>query len=146
MNSELVTGNSEFGTWNWLAFCCVLCMLKKLTDIEVYVLSEELSNKIWNIVKRWNYFERRTVGKQLVKAADSVSANIAECHGRFHYKDKQKFGYYARGSLEETKSWVRKSFVRRLITKGQIREIKEYMEKIGPKLNGLIRTFKSHHS
>ncbi|MCK4559094.1 MAG: four helix bundle protein [Calditrichia bacterium] len=52
--------------------------------MEVYVLSEELSNKIWSIVKWWNYFERNTVGKQLVKAADSISANIAESHGRFH--------------------------------------------------------------
>ncbi len=121
-------------------------MLNKLTDIEIYILSEKLSNIIWDIVKRWSYFERDTVGKQLVKAADSVSANIAECHGRFHYKDKQKFAYYARGSFAETKSWVRKSYVRRLITKEQIIEIKEYTEKIGPKLNGFIRTFKSFHS
>ncbi len=83
-NLEIGIWNWELGTRNWLAFCYVICMLKKLTDIEVYVLSEELSNKIWDIVKRWNYFERDTVGKQLVKAADSVSANIAECHGRFH--------------------------------------------------------------
>jgi four helix bundle protein len=120
-------------------------MLNKITDIEVYVLSEELSNKIWEIVKKWNWFEKDTLGKQLVKAADSISANIAESHGRFHYKDKQKFGYYARGSLEETKSWVRKSYVRRLVTKDQFTEIKDYLKKMGPKLNGLIRTFKSPH-
>ncbi len=80
---ELGIGNWEFGTWSWLAFCYVNCMIKKLTDFEVYILAEELSNKIWDIVKRWNYFEKETVGKQLVKASDSISANIAECHGRF---------------------------------------------------------------
>ncbi len=77
-------------------------MPKKLGELEVYILSEELSNLIWEMVKNWNYFEKRTIGNQLVRAADSISANLAECHGRFHYKDKQKFGYYARGSFEET--------------------------------------------
>ena len=134
---ELVTAN-----FDWLVFCCMIFMLKKLTDIKVYVLSEELSNRIWKIVKQWNYFEQVTIGKQLVKASDSISANIAECHGRYHFKDKQKFGYYARGSLEETKSWIRKSYVRELITKDQIVEIGECLEEIGPKLNGLINTFK----
>jgi four helix bundle protein len=82
-------------------------MPKKLTDIEVYLISEELANKIWGIVKYWHYFEKETLGKQLVRAADSISANIAEAYGRYHYKDRQKFGYYARGSFEETKSWRR---------------------------------------
>lgn len=117
-------------------------MLKKLSEIEVYRLAEELSNIIWNIVKNWNYFERDMIGKLIVRASDSISANIAECHGRFHYKDKQKFGYYVRGSLEETKSWIRKSYKRGLITKQKTMEIEKYLNVIGPKLNGLINTFK----
>ncbi len=117
-------------------------MLNKLIDIEVFILSEELSNYIWDIVKRWNYFEKETIGKQLVKAADSVSANLAECHGRYHYKDKQKFGYYARGSFEETKSWLRKSYRRKLLNDNQLMIINTYVKKIGPKLNRFINTFK----
>ena len=78
-------------------------MPTKLTDIEIYIISEELSNKIWEIVKHWHYFEKVTLGKQLVSAANSISANIAEAFERYHYKDRQKFGYYARGSFEETK-------------------------------------------
>ena len=49
-----------------------------LKGIEVFIISEELANFVWHIVKRWNYFERETIGKQLVRAADSISANIAE--------------------------------------------------------------------
>ena len=78
-------------------------MFKKLTNVEVFILSENLSNKIWNIVKSWDYFERDTMGKQLVRSVDSISSNIAESHGRYHFKDKQKFGYYARGSLKKQK-------------------------------------------
>ena len=83
-------------------------MPKALNELEIYILAEYLSNQIWEIVKKWNYFEKDTIGKQLVRAADSISANLAEGHGRFHFKDRLNFCYYARGSLEETKSWLSK--------------------------------------
>ena len=73
---------------------------------------------------------------------DSISANIAECHGRYHYKDNQKFGYYARGSFEEKKSWLRKCYQRNLLSENQMKEICKDINKIGPKLNRLINTFK----
>ncbi len=66
-------------------------------------MAESIANKVWDIVIKWDYFAKETVGKQLVKAADSISANIAESHGRYHYQDKKNFGYYSRGSLEESK-------------------------------------------
>ena len=50
-------------------------------ELEVYQLAERLSDQIWAIVLRWNVFARDTVGKQLVRAADSVGANIAEGAG-----------------------------------------------------------------
>ena len=118
-------------------------MPKNLSELEVYLLSEKLSNVIWDVVKNWKYFEKITIGKQLVRAADSISANIAECHGRFHYKDKQKFGYYARGSFEETKSWLRKCYQRNLLTDTQKHLIKRDVTKIGPKLNSFINCLKS---
>jgi four helix bundle protein len=118
-------------------------MFKKLINIEVFILSEDLSNIIWKIVKNWNYFERDTLGKQLVRSVDSISANLAECHGRYHFKDKQKFGYYARGSFEETKSWLRKCYQRNLLSENQMKEISKHIYTIGPKLNRLINTFKS---
>jgi four helix bundle protein len=115
----------------------------KLTDIEIYSISEELSNQIWGIVRHWPYFEKETLGKQLVRAADSISANIAEAFGRYHYKDCQKFGYYARGSFKETRSWLRKSYQRKRLTDRQVEMINTYIEQIGPKLNSLINTFKN---
>jgi 23S rRNA-intervening sequence protein len=46
--------------------------------LDVYKLAETLSNEIWTVTKGWDYFSRDTVGRQLVRAADSVGANIAE--------------------------------------------------------------------
>lgn len=118
-------------------------MPRKLDELEIFKLSEDLSNYLWEIVKRWNYFEKRTVGLQLIRAADSVSANIAECHGRYHYKDKQKFSYYARGSFEETKSWLRKCADRNLLNESQILYSRQYLIEIGPKLNSFINCLRN---
>ncbi|MCP5063140.1 MAG: four helix bundle protein [Ignavibacteriae bacterium] len=49
----------------------------KLNDIEAYKTAFNLSNYVWDIVIKWDYFEKKTVGDQFVRAVDSVSANIA---------------------------------------------------------------------
>ena len=128
----------------WYDNCSINCMPKKLKELEIYILAEHLSNQIWDIVKKWNYFERDTIGKQLVRAVDSIGANIAECHGRYHYKDKQKFGYYARGSFEETRSWLRKSHHRNLLNENEEEKINTYLESLGPKLNSFITALGNH--
>jgi len=66
-----------------------------LEDLEVYQLAESFSDEIWFIVHEWDYFAKDTVGKQIVKAADSISANIAEGYGRFHYKENKNFCYFS---------------------------------------------------
>jgi four helix bundle protein len=49
-----------------------------LEDLEVYQLAESFSDEIWGIVGGWEYFAKDTVGKQIVRSADSIGANIAE--------------------------------------------------------------------
>jgi 23S rRNA-intervening sequence protein len=50
--------------------------------LQVYKLAEQLADGIWDVVRSWDYFAKDTVGKQMVKAADSIGANIAEGTGR----------------------------------------------------------------
>jgi four helix bundle protein len=54
----------------------------KLEDLQVYQLSMAIGDKIWEIVTRWDYFAKDTVGKQMVKAVDSVAANLSEGVGK----------------------------------------------------------------
>lgn len=54
----------------------------ELDDISAYKIAFELLNYVWDIVVKWNYFAKDTVGKQLIKAVDSISANVAEGFGR----------------------------------------------------------------
>jgi len=112
----------------------------RLEELRVYALSMEMGEKVWNIVVGWNYFEKDTVGKQLVRAVDSVAANLSEGFGRYHFKETINFGYYSRGSLYETKTWLTKAHNRGLITDEVFQEFMTEIDDIGVKLNNYIRS------
>ena len=114
-------------------------MSNRLEDLDVYNLSEDFSDEIWFIVAKWEYFAKDTVGKQLVRAADSIGANIAEGFGRYHYKENKNFCYFSRGSIIETKSWLKKSNTRNLLSKDQFEELFQKLEVIHLKLNAYIK-------
>lgn len=61
----------------------------RIEDLEVYILAEDLSNEIWDITSKWDFFTKDAVGKQVCRAADSIGANIAEGYGRFHFKENK---------------------------------------------------------
>ncbi|RNL54575.1 four helix bundle protein [Pedobacter jejuensis] len=111
----------------------------KLEDLEVYNLSEVISDKIWNIVITWDYFSKDTIGKQLCRAADSISANIAEGYGRYHFKENKNFCYYSRGSILEVKSFLRKSKNRKLISDEIYQVLYLDLQTIHLKLNAYIK-------
>ena len=117
--------------------------MMELRDLEVYKLSEEISDMIWNIVLGWDYFAKDTIGKQLVKASDSIAANIAEGYGRYHFKENKNFCYFARGSLEETKTWLRKSIRRGLVDKSKHQELFDIIKKLPKLLNSYIKSIGS---
>lgn len=112
----------------------------RLEELRVYALSMEMGEKVWNIVVGWNYFEKDTVGKQLVRAVDSVAANLSEGFGRYHYKETINFGYYSRGSLYETRTWLTKAHHRGLINDEVFRGFMTEIDNIGVKLNNYIRS------
>ena len=81
-----------------------------------------------SIALTWDYFAKDTVGKQLVRAADSIGANIAEGSGRGRYLDNKRFVRIARGSLNETKHWLRRAYKRTLLTKKQTDGLKPLID------------------
>ncbi len=109
-------------------------------NLIVYQLAEKLANEIWNIIQKWNYFEKDTVGKQIVRSADSVCANIAEGRGRFHYQDNRRFVRIARGSLYETICFLRLAYLRKLLTKKQSLKLKPIIDELSPKLNAYLNS------
>ena len=107
-------------------------------DLEVYQLAEKLADLIWEIVSEWDNFAKNTVGMQMVDSSDSICANIAEGSGRFNYRDNSRFIKIARGSLYETKNWLRRAYRRKLLTDAHIEKIKPILEELLPKLNAYL--------
>lgn len=109
-------------------------------NLEVYKLSERLADAIWDIVIGWNPLARDTIGKQLIRAADSVGANIAEGCGRKSFADNKRFVRIARASLYETQHWLRRAFRRHLLTQTQIDQLSKILDELSPRLNAYINS------
>jgi four helix bundle protein len=108
--------------------------------LEVYRLSEAIADAVWAIVRTWPRFERSTMGRQLVRSADSVGANIAEGVGRGAVRDNQRFVRIARGSLYETKHWLRRAYRRDLLTLEEVDRLRPMMDELAPRLNAYLNS------
>lgn len=110
-----------------------------LNDLSSYKIAFNLSNYIWKVVIKWNYFEKETVGKQFVRAADSISANISEGFGRYTKKDKIKFFRISQGSIKEALDWNEKSKTRGLISQEEYDKILTELLQLEREINQLIK-------
>ena len=109
-------------------------------NLKVYQLAEQLADEVWKIVRRWDNFTKDTVGKQLVRAADSIGANIAEGTGRGSFQDNRRFVKVARGSLYETRHWLRRAYNRELLTREQINKTRPLIDNLSPMLNSYLKS------
>ncbi len=66
-----------------------------LEELDIYKMTMEIGELVWAIVNSWDYFSKKAIGGQFVEAADSIAANISEGNGRFHFREKRTFYYYA---------------------------------------------------
>jgi four helix bundle protein len=112
----------------------------KLEELMVHKLSMIMAEDVWQIVIKWDYFSKETIGKQLIRAVDSVAANLSEDFGRFHFKENINFSYYSRGSLFETKTWLTKANNRQLLTDESYSQFVANIDDIGIKLNNYIKS------
>ena len=109
------------------------------SSLSSYKKSFDFSNLIWNEVDEWDYFEKITIGNQLVRSADSISANIAEGFGRYGKKDKIKFYRYSFSSVLEVKDWVEKAKIRNIISIEKYTNFLSFIEQLPIEINQLIK-------
>ena len=110
-----------------------------LMDIKAYRIAFDLSNYVWDVVLKWDYFSRDTVGKQYVKAIDSISANIAEGFGRYHKKEKVHFYRYSFGSIKESMDWTLKLKKRNLFSEDNYNYIFAKLDELPKEVHSLIK-------
>jgi four helix bundle protein len=127
----------------WLLFLPLLALAMAKTHFEnlrVYQLSETIADQVWEIVVKWDHFARNTVGTQLVRSADSIGANLSEGSGRGSNTDYKRFIKIARGSLYETRHWLRRAYKRKLLTKIQVESLTPLLDELTPTLNAYLRS------
>jgi four helix bundle protein len=113
---------------------------RRFQELRVYQLAERLADDIWKIVNEWESLPQDTVGKQIIRSADSIGANIAEGVGRGSYQDNRRFVRIARGSLYETQHWLRRAYSRNLLTEQQVNALKLIINDLAPQLNAYLKS------
>jgi four helix bundle protein len=118
----------------------------KFEDLRVYRLAEKLADEVWNIALTWDAFAKATIGEQLVDAADSIGANIAEGSGCGSYKENRRFVRIARGSLNETQHFLRRAYCRNLMTEEHVTRLKPIIDELAPSLNAYLASIGTRRS
>jgi len=115
---------------------------KELEELSIYRLADSFSDRVWELAVKWDYFEKKTLGDQFVRAADSIAANIAEGYGRYFFGDYCVFLYYSRGSLYECKLWLEKTRKRSLISDKSYQEMRGTLDTLALEINKVIKIIK----
>jgi four helix bundle protein len=121
-------------------------MTLALEDLRILQAAEAVCDNLWKRIAHWGPFARDTVGKQLVEAADSIGANIAESCGRYHFGEKLTFLYYARGSVFETKYWINRSRTRELLENETALAYAAELTELARQLNALLAVTRQQRS
>ena len=74
---------------------------KTFEELEVYSLAREFRKEIYRLINKLPEQERYNLASQMRRAATSLTNNIAEGHGRYHYQENIQFCRQSRGSLSE---------------------------------------------
>lgn len=115
----------------------------ELKDLEIYNISRKISAEAWKIYEKMDWQIKKTMGNQWISSIDSIGANIAEGFGRYHYLDKNRFNYNARGSLLEAIHWTELLHERERMTAELFKLLISEFEKLHPKLNMYIKSTRS---
>ena len=114
--------------------------INKFTDLEVWKEAHKLTLVIYQITNNFPKSELYGLTSQLRRAAVSIESCIAEGFSRYHYKDRLRFYYDARGSISEVQSQLITAKDLKFIKEKQFDDIFNQTEKTGIILGGLIRS------
>lgn len=123
-------------------FCLDMGERTNFENLQIYQLAERLADRLWQIVLKWSPLAQDTVGKQMIRSADSIGANIAEGSGRGSDKDFLRFLKIGRGSLYETRHWLRRAYKRDLLLAAESTELSAILNELAPKLNAYMTAVK----
>ncbi len=117
--------------------------MKDFRDLEVWKESRKFRNKIFILTKTFPAEEKYKLVDQIIRSSRSVSANISEGYGRFHFQENIRFCWMARGSLSETLDHLICALDSEYINTNKLEELQTDYGLILKLLNGYIAYLKN---
>lgn len=119
--------------------------IKNFYDLDAWKKGHSLALKIYKITKDFPQEEKYGITSQLRRAVFSITANIAEGFARYHFKDKMRFYYQARGSVAEVQNFLLLARDLEFIDADTCKELGEQAKKVEKLVNGLIRAIENQN-
>ena len=108
-------------------------------NLEVYQVAREFRKKMYAVTRDLPEFEKFELTSQVRRAAVSLTNNIAEGHGRYHFADQVRFFLAARGSLQELVDDLNISEDEKYLETDKISELKNEAWRVLGLINGYLR-------
>ena len=115
-------------------------------DLEVYKAAREFRKAMYAVTRKLPDFEKYDLGSQIRRAALSLTNNMAEGHGRYHYPDQIRFFLHSRGSLEELVDDLNACLDENYLSTEEVAKLKERASGVLLLINGYIRYLRSRSS
>lgn len=112
----------------------------KFYQLDIWKEGYRLLMEAYKVVENFPPEEKFALVTQLIKAANSVIANIAEAHGRYFYADKIRVLYIARGEVQETQSHLAVAWGRKYIDSTKFQNLSRRYEKLKVGINNYINS------
>ena len=134
---------SNAGSWtletrNWKEYNAAV---KNFRDLEVYQRASKLFAKIYRIVRTWSANDQRELGSQMIRAANSIHANIAEGYGKT-VPDFKRYLNNSIGSCDEVTSHISDAHNVGLIAENIRDELLKEYDVVGKQLTRLKQNWK----
>lgn len=113
-------------------------MGKEFYDLEVWKKAHQLVLDVYKLTSSFPPEEKYGITSQLQRAVTSITANIAEGHSRYHFRDRIKFYYNARGSISEVQNFLIIARDLEFISENVFSQIFPRFDEVRKMLNGLI--------
>jgi len=108
-------------------------------DLEVYQLAREFRKKMYGVTRQLPDFEKFELASQIRRAAVSLTNNMAEGHGRYHFADQVRFFLGSRGSLQELVDDLNVCDDEKYLQNDEVAELKEKAWRVLGLINGYLR-------
>ncbi len=115
-------------------------------DLEVCKAAREFRKAMYAVSRRLPDFERYELGRQIRRASVSLTNNMAEGHGRFHYHDEIRFFLHSRGSLEELVDDLNVCFDENYLSSDEVAKLKEQPRGVLNLVNGYLHYLRGRSS